>query len=171
MAKSAQQREKNISRLYKLLVCLALLGCSDMPTEKQKVAKSFIESLESVRLVAYKDTKGRYSIGYGTKSYRGEKITLATADKRFNRYLEKNVWGKVPNSLSANQYAVYSSLVYNLPGHAKDMLVKQNWVIRLFTGRKYKLDCKNILTYRKADGKINEGVIKRRQQEYELCVM
>lgn len=134
-----------------------------MPTEKQKIAKSFIESLESVRLVAYKDTKGRYSIGYGTKSYRGEKITLATADKLFDRYLEKNVWDKVPNSLPTNQYAVYASLVYNMPRHAKDMLVKKTF------GR-YRLDCKKILTYRKADGKISKGLIKRRQKEYELCV-
>ncbi len=170
MAKSAQPREINILRFISFLVCLTLLGCTDIPTEKQKIAKSFIESLESVRLTAYKDTKGRYSIGYGTKSFRGEKITQEIADKRFDGYLEKNVWGKVPNSLPANQYAVYASLVYNMPKHAKDMLVKQNWVIRLFTGRKYKLDCKNILTYRKADGKISKGLIKRRQKEYELCV-
>lgn len=163
MAKSAQPREINILRFISFLVCLTLLGCTDIPTEKQKIAKSFIESLEGVRLTAYKDTKGRYSIGYGTKSFRGEKITLATADKRFDRYLEKNVWDKVPNSLSVNQYAVYSSLVYNMPKHAKSMLVKKT-----FGG--YKLDCKKILTYRKASGKISKGLIKRRQREYELCV-
>lgn len=163
MAKSAQPREINILRFISFLVCLTLLGCTDIPTEKQKIAKSFIESLESVRLVAYKDTEGRYSIGYGTKSYRGEKITQEIADKRFNRYLEKNVWGKVPNSLPANQYAVYASLVYNMPKHAKDMLVKKT-----FGG--YKLDCKKILTYRKASGKISKGIINRRQREYELCV-
>lgn len=138
--------------------------------EKQKSASVFIKSVEGLKLKAYECAKGEISIGYGTRSYLGEEITLIEADKRFDRYLNKRVWHKVPESMSINQYAVYSSLVYNIPAWANDMLIKRNWIMRLFTRYDYVLDCKKILNYRKVDGEINQGIINRRIKEYKLCV-
>ena len=135
-----------------------------MPTEKQAFAKKFIKEQEGLRLDSYFCAKREISIGYGTKSYRGEKISKSTAERRFNKYLEENVWSVVPDSLSYNQYTVYASLEYNL-GHrrAAKVLIKNK-------DGSYKLDCKKILSFNKVDGKKHKGIINRRKREYELCI-
>jgi GH24 family phage-related lysozyme (muramidase) len=137
---------------------------------KQKQASKFIKSVEGLELKTYSCAKKEMSIGYGTRSYYGGEITPLIANKLFNKYLNNRVWKRVPESMSDNHYTVYSSLVYNIPGHANNLLIKRNWFMRLFTKYDYSVDCKKILNYRKVDGKVNKGIINRRQREYELCV-
>jgi len=48
-----------------------------------------IQEVEGLRLEAYKDGNTRYSIGYGTISFAGEKITEAEAKNRSITYLIK----------------------------------------------------------------------------------
>lgn len=56
-----------------------------------ELLKPLLIQLETVngkpKLVAFWD-KSRYSIGYGTISYKGEVITTQEAEKRFNEYIE-----------------------------------------------------------------------------------
>lgn len=165
LARITKLREKNIFKKIIILALIVLTGCGinnnseSILIEKQNQAANFIKSLEGLRLKAYTCAKSEISIGYGTKSYRGEIITEKIAEKRFLQYLNTNVWKYVPKDLSINQYVVYASLEYNL-GHykAKNILING------------KLDCKKILNYKKVDGKINQGIINRRQREYKLCI-
>lgn len=156
-----------------VLILAILTGCTsntESVKDKQVQAANFIKSVEGLKLDVYNCSKTEISIGYGTRATYGGEITHELANKFFNRYTQNRVWKYVPESISANQYAVYSSLVYNIPEHAKNMLIKRNWFMRLFTKYDYKLDCKRILRYNLVDGKINKGIMNRRQREYELCV-
>ena len=79
-----------------------------------ELATTLITSHEGLRLVSYRDHKG-YSIGYGTRSYAGEKITkqqardrmLAIVSSMYNRVV-RDFPTKKPN-----QYGALMSLMYN----------------------------------------------------------
>lgn len=157
-----------------LVIGFAIKSYTPEPTisEKQKLAIEFIQSVEGLKLYSYLCPGGRWSIGYGTKSFGwvlpygpngktevpGERINKAQAYKRMVKYLNANVWQQVPVGLPINEYAVYSSLVYNLPYGKPKKLLKNG-----------RLDCNRILLYDRVSDKVNEGIKIRRQKEYELC--
>jgi len=164
------------------LLGILALGCAirepspEPPiSAKQKFAVEFIKSLEDYRSYSYLCPGGRWSIGYGTGSYGwilpygpngkteipGERnISRVQAEKRMVAYLHANVWNKVPKTLNMAQYAVYASLEYNLGGNKA----------KVFINKQGSMNCSKILTYRKVKDKKNDGIIKRRKEEYNLCL-
>jgi len=150
-----------------LLLAVVLFGCVQIPEpmpeapkptlqEKQAAAKSLIRDWEKLRLRAYKCSAQRWSIGFGTISKAGEKITEAEAEKRMVNYLEQNVYSKgmarYADELSIGQYAAFASYQYN-------------------TGKRI-TSCDTILTRWEgftAKGKFTAGLENRRVAEYAVC--
>lgn len=91
---------------------------ASLTTQEQKTARSqaleLIRKYEWLRLTAYPDGNG-YSIGYGSRSYAGEKISKQEAERRL-QYLVDQLITKIrkdyPKS-SENKIAALTSLRYN----------------------------------------------------------
>ena len=118
-------------------------------------SKNLIMSLEKCALESFEDY-GRYSIGYGTKSYPGEKITATEALKRFERYwnreFKKLYW------INYEQRLIFVSLLYNTGYIGPDL--KKAIVCNDY--------CKienEYLRYNKAQGKVLNGLTYRRNLE------
>jgi len=89
-----------------------------------ELGKKFIKSFEGLRLVAYLDTGGVYTIGYGTIAYpnrtrvkKGDKCTLQQAEEYFTEDLETFeavVDRLVKSNMTQNQYDMTCSICYNI---------------------------------------------------------
>lgn len=82
-------------------------------------AKALIKRLEGLRLAAYQDVAGVWTIGYGTTRgvYEGLTITEATAEHMMNmdlRAFEEGVQAAVEVELSDNQFGALVSFAYNV---------------------------------------------------------
>jgi len=112
-------------------------------------------------LVAYWDHQ-QWSIGYGTKSKKGETITRAEADRRFRDTLDE--YGsaldkKLDRPLSENQYCALLSATYNLGKNGC------NPVIKLANQGDFVAAANLLKTYNHASGKVHAGLTARRQAE------
>jgi GH24 family phage-related lysozyme (muramidase) len=88
---------------------------------------SFLKNLETIKgkpeLKAYPDTDGRFSIGFGTKSFEGEVITKEEAEKRFTEDIKSRTAAvdriqderisKTGKGLNQKQYDALVSFIYN----------------------------------------------------------
>lgn len=119
-----------------------------------------IKSHEKLHLDSYKDIS-RYSIGWGTISYEGEKITKQEADQRFNEFIESDLSYKLKEVEHLRYeepvvYAVLADFAYNT-GSLSDKIIKyalqHNW----------KSLVKEIDKYVWAGGKKLKGLKKRRK--------
>jgi len=81
-----------------------------------KQAVEFTANFEWLRLKAYYDwyanNSNRYSIWYGTKSYKGEVITKQEAIKRKMAVIEP-IYNSLPNCFNDNQKTALTSYMYN----------------------------------------------------------
>lgn len=124
-----------------------------------------IEKYEGLRLTAYKDPVGIWTIGYGhTKGvYSGQKITEAkaeeylkqdalTAEKAVNKYVSKYHFNQ-------NQYDALVSFAYNI-GNIDQLTANGTRSIEQISNK--------ILAYNKAGGKVLPGLTKRRAEEKKL---
>lgn len=128
-----------------------------------------IKQFEGLKLTAYKDPVGIWSIGYGhTKGVKeGDTITreeaerhlrddLATAEAAISLYDEVYHWNQ-------NEFDALASFAYNIgPGG-----------IRQVTGsgsRDKETIAQKMLLYYNAGGKKMEGLVRRRQAEHDLFV-
>ena len=126
-----------------------------------------IKSFEGVRLGAYQDSVGVWTIGYGhTGGVRpGQRITQAQADEflrsdcqRFVNAVNK----KVTVALNQNQFDALVSLSFNLGENGwKGLLAKLN-------AGDYAGAQKAFLQYVHAGGKVLKGLVRRRQAESDL---
>lgn len=90
-----------------------------VPEEKgyddREIAVLLLKRYESLRTSSYWDIK-RWSIGWGTKSYRGEKISLEEADRRTDEHFSKiyrSIVKEFPN-LTPWQASILSVMKYNV---------------------------------------------------------
>lgn len=128
------------------------VGGNDYTTE----AKEYTKGWEQLRLEAYRDNT-RYSIGYGTISYKGEKITLQEATKRFDDYWNKNIPSLTKYVSSKGQYMSLADTLYNKGGSVDRFLTQ---------GR---IDCEKIGKMDSINPKYYSGVKNRRVINYKLC--
>lgn len=128
------------------------VGGNDYTTE----AKEYTKGWEQLRLEAYRDNT-RYSIGYGTISYKGEKITLQEATKRFDDYWNKNIPSLTKYVSSKGQYMSLADTLYNKGGKVDRFLTNG------------KIDCEKIGKIDPIDPKYYSGVKNRRVINYKLC--
>ncbi len=105
-------QEAGFKQLESELLNLKVLSLSSWLNE----AVAFTAGFEWLRLVAYYDGylngSGRYSIGYGTKSYKGEVITKEEAVARKLKYIEP-LYSSLPNCFNRNQKTALTSYLYN----------------------------------------------------------
>lgn len=133
-----------------------------------------IGQFEGLRLNAYDDGVGVWTIGWGTTVYpsgvkvkKGDKITLEQA-KQYKAYdlarFEKAVNDAVKVPLNQNQFNALVSLAYNIgvSAFADSTLVK-----RLNDGN-YTAAADQFLVWVNAGGKRMQGLVNRRNKEREL---
>ena len=141
----------------------------DEDVETSENGIELIKDFEGRRLVAYQDSVGVWTIGYGhTKTAHEDKLIIkSTADRllaedlvEFEKYVEKYV----TVSLTQNQFDALVSWTFNLgPGNLKEstMLKKLNQGL-------YEEVPDEMRRWNKAGGKVLEGLIRRREAEAKL---
>lgn len=144
-----------------------------MKTSEQGIA--IIERFEGLRLEAYEDGAGVWTIGYGhtglaggmTRVKKGDVCTSAQADE----WLEEdvalaeraiNVLVKVP--LNQNQYDALVSFTYNLGWAA----LESSTLLRLLNAGATRIAAAEFVKWDYVAGKPSPGVLKRRQAEQAL---
>lgn len=129
--------------------------------------KNLIKSFESCKLVAYKatPTEPYYTIGwghYGSDVKKGQTITQSTADALFNEDIKKfeKLVQKYPNAYSnQNQYDALVCFCYNI-GSINQLTANG-------TRTQAQISAK-ISAYNKQNGKVLNGLVKRRAAEKAL---
>ena len=141
----------------------------DEDVETSENGIELIKDFEGRRLVAYQDSVGVWTIGYGhTKTAHEDKLIIkSTADRllaedlvEFEKYVEKYV----TVSLTQNQFDALVSWTFNLgPGNLKEstMLKKLNQGL-------YEEVPDEMRRWNKAGGEVLEGLVRRRDAEAEL---
>lgn len=129
--------------------------------------KELIKKWEGLRLTAYRDAVGVWTIGYGHTGpdvYPGKKITEQEAndlfDKdlaKFEKYVDKPQWAW----LNDNQFSALVSLAFNVGSF-------QAGLSGLLDSKQEQKAADRILQYNKANGIELPGLIARRRDEREL---
>ena len=135
---------------------------------------NLIKQFEGLRLAAYDDGAGVWTIGYGTIKYpngarvkKGDKITQAQADQYIANDVatfERSVNMLVNVPLTQNQFDALVSFTYNLGAtnlSASTLLKKLNT-------KDYKGTSAEFQKWNKAGGKVMTGLVRRRKAEMEL---
>lgn len=133
-----------------------------------------ISDFEDLRLTAYDDGVGVWTIGWGTTVYpsgkkvkKGDKITLEQA-RQYKAYdlarFEKAVNDAVKVPLNQNQFNALVSLAYNIGEKA---FTGSTLVKRLNDGN-YKAAADQFLVWVNAGGKRMQGLVNRRNKEREV---
>lgn len=141
-------------------------------------AIGIIATFEGFSNKAYLPTKDDVpTIGYGQTEYaNGRKVRMGDyitekeaknqlgilVEKKFVAKLEKCV--KVP--LTQNEFDAYVSLAYNIGAGA----FCGSTLVKKLNAKDYKGACEQIKRWKYQKGKVLKGLVKRRQQEYELCI-
>ncbi|USR72469.1 lysozyme [Acinetobacter junii] len=139
-----------------------------------KTGIDLISSFEGIRLNAYDDGVGVWTIGIGTTVYpngvkvkKGDKCTLEQAKSYFAHDLKRfeasvNNLVKVP--LSQNQFDALVSLTYNIGSgnFASSTLLKK------LNAKDYQGAADQFPRWNKAKGKVLNGLVRRREAERAL---
>jgi len=133
--------------------------------------KAFIKSFESLRLTAYDDGTGVWTIGYGhTKGVLpGMKITRTQAEDWFRADLgvaEGTMRLAVKVPLEQHEYDALLSLVFNIGGGN----FSKSTLRTLLNELRYEDAAWEFPKWRKAGGKVLQGLVKRRDAEHVLFV-
>lgn len=135
---------------------------------------NLIKGFEGLRLKAYDDGVGVWTIGYGTIRYlngvrvkKGDTCTDAQAEQYLRNDLvtfENAINRLVKVSLTQNQFDALASFTYNL-GEAN---LSSSTLLKKLNSKDYKGAAAEFLKWNKAGGKVLGGLIKRRQAEMKL---
>ena len=129
-----------------------------------------IKKFEGCRLTAYKCPSNVLTIGYGhtgSDVYIGKRITQEEADKLFSMDLkihENNVNKLVKVSLTQNQFDALVSFEFNI-GYGQ--FSKSN-LLKLLNEKKYKESAEQFESWVYSNGKVLQGLVKRRTEEKNL---
>ncbi len=140
-----------------------------------------IKRFEGLRLFSYPDA-GAYAIGYGhTKGVRpNQQITKEVAERylkedlhEFETSVNKYVVNKgIP--LTQNQFDALVSLVYNVGAGSiftknyGNSFGKGSTLYNHLKNHRFKEAAARFTDFKKANGKVNQGLLKRREQERDL---
>lgn len=136
---------------------------------------ALVKEFEGLRLDAYKDSVGVWTIGYGTtamagvgiKPALGMKITEPEAEMYLRRGLEKfadQIRPAITAPINENEFGAFLSLAYNIgPG-----AFKKSSALRKFNAGDKAGAADAILLWNKAGGKVLNGLVRRRKAEREL---
>ena len=128
-----------------------------------------IKDFEGRRLVAYQDSVGVWTIGYGhTKTAREDRLIIkSTADRLLAEDLaefEKYVEEYVTVTLTQNQFDALVSWTFNLgPGN-----LQESTMLRKLNQGLYTEVPDEMRRWNKAGGEVLKGLVRRREAEAEL---
>lgn len=134
-----------------------------------------VEEFEGLRLKAYKDAVGVWTIGYGTTAAAGLGIdpkagmfiTEAEAESLLAEGLERfaaSIRPKITAPINDNEFGAFLSLAYNIgPG-----AFSKSSALRKFNAGDKAGAADAILLWNKAGGKVLAGLTRRRGREREL---
>ena len=140
----------------------------DFSNETIKKAREFIGDSEGLKLDAYQDGGGIWTIGYGhTKNVKqGDKITKEEAEKLYREDFEEHIKSlkevKVP--LTDNQKVALSSFIYNIGGAA----FKNSTMLKKLNNNDFKGAANEFDKWIYDNGKKVKGLINRRKKEKML---
>lgn len=134
-----------------------------------KAGVELIKKFEGLRLTAYQDSVGVWTIGYGhTRTAReGMKITEPEAEALLRDDLadaESDVSRMVGVPLNDNQFAALVSFVFNLGGNNFALSTLR----KMLNKGLYEGASKQFARWNKAGGKVLPGLSRRRDAEREL---
>jgi lysozyme len=140
------------------------------------MALDTIQQFEGLKLKAYKDSVGIWTVGFGNifnldtgnPIKEGDEISLETAE-RWLKIEVDNLQAKMRKvitvPLNDNQWTALTSLTYNIGFGA----FKRSTLLRLLNAGASKEEvAKQFLRWNKAGGKEIKGLTNRRQAEYNL---
>lgn len=131
---------------------------------------SLIKRFEGLRLEAYLDAVGVWTIGYGHTGpdvFRGRTITEEEADALLRKDLgsaENCVRAAVSVPISQGEFDALVSFVFNLGCGA----LRRSTLLRLLNGGDHDGAALEFAKWNKADGKVLAGLTRRRAAEAEL---
>jgi lysozyme len=140
------------------------------------MALNTIQQFEGLKLKAYKDSVGIWTIGFGNifnldtgkPIKEGDEITQETADRWLKievDQLQDKMRKVITVPLNDNQWTALTSLAYNIGFGA----FKRSTLLRLLNAGATKQEVANqILRWNKAGGKEIQGLTNRRKAEYNL---
>lgn len=133
--------------------------------------RKLLEQREGVKLEAYKDSVGVWTIGVGHTSMagvptvaKGLRITAAQADEILSRDLKKfeaSVTAAIARPLVDHEFDALVSLCFNIGGHA---FTNSTVVKKINAGDKAGA-ADHFLDWSKAGGKTLQGLVNRRKSE------
>ena len=134
-----------------------------------------VKKFEGVKLQAYKDVAGIWTIGYGLIRYpngekvkQGDKITQDQANEYFKQTLQKFAQGvedSVKVKINNNQFAALVSLAYNIGINA----FKDSTLLKIVNKNPNDPQIKNeFMKWVNAGGKPVQGLVNRRSIESNL---
>ena len=139
-----------------------------------KTGIDLISSFEGIRLNAYDDGVGVWTIGIGTTVYpngvkvkKGDKCTLEQALEYLQHDLksfEKTINDSVKVPLSQNQFDALVSLAYNIGSGA----FKNSTLLKKLNAKDYAGAADQFLVWNKGGGKVLKGLVRRRDAERAL---
>ncbi|VXA57511.1 Lysozyme [Acinetobacter proteolyticus] len=139
-----------------------------------QVGINLITSFEDLRLAAYDDGVGVWTIGYGTTIYpngvkvkRGDSCTKVQAMSFFQhdlRRFEAAVNSAVKVSVSQNQFDALVSLTYNIGETA----FKESTLVKKLNAKDYTGAADQFPQWNRGGGKVMKGLVRRRAAEREL---
>lgn len=130
---------------------------------------NLIKQFEGCSLQAYKCPAGKWTIGYGhTKGVKqGQKITQAKAEELLKSDLinyEKGVTKAVKVPINQNQYDALVSFSYNVGLAA----LRTSTLLKKLNKKDYTGAANEFMRWNKANGKVLNGLTKRRAAEQKL---
>jgi lysozyme len=131
-------------------------------------------SFEDLKLDAYDDGTGTWTIGFGTTVYpdcirvqQGDHCTVEQAKSFFQhdlRRFQKAVNKAVLVTLSQNQFDALVSLSYNIGQNA----FKNSTLLKYLNAGDYRAAADQFLVWNKGGGQILKGLVRRREVERTL---
>lgn len=134
-----------------------------------------IQGFEGLKLSAYLDSAGIWTIGYGNITYedgskvkKGDKITKERADKLFQFFADKfasNVDASITSSVNQNQFNALVSLSYNIGIGA----FRKSTLLKKVNSNPNDPTINNeFLKWKISGGKVIQGLLNRRIKESAL---
>ncbi|WP_370584688.1 lysozyme [Oculatella sp. LEGE 06141] len=143
-----------------------------MGSERRQINTQGLEllkSFEGLRLTAYRDAVGVWTIGYGTTTgvRPGMRITQSQAEALLRQDLlrfETAVNNLVKVPLTDNQFSALVSFTYNVGERA----LGTSTLLRLLNQGNYRGAANEFLRWNKAGGRVLAGLTRRRNAERTL---
>lgn len=129
-----------------------------------------IRDFEGESLVAYKCPAGKWTISYGLTGGNIKEGLVITKEQSERMFMERiaqvsnNIFPLIKVSLTKNQFIAILSFVWNIGIGA----FSSSTLLKLLNQKKYTEASSQFLRWNKVNGKVLNGLTKRRQAEKDL---